>query len=115
MSPSNGGGSKRITSAPQSARVRTQDGPARASVRSITLKRDNGSADACADTAALADVSAGLCMAGGLMILLDRNNVRRVDLEPDFLADIEHMERRRGDAQLEAAGLGLERVVPGLA
>src|ERR1700760_3179115 len=104
-SPSSGGGSTRITSAPQSARVRTQDGPARASVRAMTLKRDNGSTDACARTVALADVSTGLCMAVVLMILLDRDDVRRVDLEPDLLADIEHIERRRGDAQLEAAGL----------
>jgi hypothetical protein len=42
-SPLSGGGSTRITSAPQSASVRTQDGPARARVRSITLKRDSGS------------------------------------------------------------------------
>ena len=40
-----GGGSTRIASAPQSASVRTRE-PARASVRSITLNRDNGDREA---------------------------------------------------------------------
>ena len=37
------GGSMRITFAPQSAKWRTQVGPARASVRSSTVMRDSGS------------------------------------------------------------------------
>src|SRR5580698_5888024 len=62
MSPSDGGGSTRITSAPQSAKVRTQDGPARASVRSITLKRDSGRVCVCAGQPAGPDLSTGLCI-----------------------------------------------------
>src|SRR5262249_7465507 len=58
---SSGGGSTRITSAPQSASVRTQEGPARAKVRSMTLKRDNGSEGALCGVSR-ADVSTGLCM-----------------------------------------------------
>src|SRR5476651_462794 len=88
-SPSPGGGSTRITSAPQSASVRTQDGPARARVRSITLNRDSGRRDACDDGVVLPVVSTGLCM----LIVLDRNDVRRVDFEPDFLADGKDVER----------------------
>src|SRR6201992_1881189 len=119
ISPSVGGGSTRITSAPQSASVRTQDGPARARVRSITLKRDSGSRGAWAGALALAGASTGLCMAVvlmvGLVVILDRNDVRGVDPEPDFLAEVEHVERGCADTQFQAAGLGLEPVVPGLA
>src|SRR6201994_5137665 len=118
-SPSSGGGSTRITSAPQSAKVRTQDGPARARVRSITLKRDSGSWGTWAGALALAGASTGLCMAVvlmvGLLVFLDRNDVRRIDPQPDFLAEVEHVERGCADTQFQAAGLGLEPVVPGLA
>src|SRR5476651_2457264 len=96
-SPALGGGSTRITSAPQSASVRTQDGPARASVRSITLKRDSGSRGVCVGDVALVEASTGLCMG----IVLDGNDVRRIDFEPDALADGKHVERRRQDAQPE--------------
>ena len=57
-----GGGSTRITSAPQSASVRTQDGPARARVRSRTLNRDSGSRGDWVCGAAWLEASTGLCM-----------------------------------------------------
>src|SRR5471032_2528952 len=110
-SPSPGGGSTRITSAPQSASVRTQEGPARASVRSITLNRDSGSRKACDCGVVLAVTSTDLSM----LIVLYRNDVRGIDFEPDFLADGKDVQRRRQDAQLEIAGLGLKHVIPGLA
>src|SRR4051812_45890344 len=81
-SASSGGGSTRITSAPQSASVRTQDGPARASVRSITLNRDSGSRGASVDAAAACEVSTGLCM----RLILDRNEGR---FEPAWLFALE--------------------------
>src|SRR5450432_4466022 len=110
-SPSPGGGSTRITSAPQSASVRTQDGPARAKVRSITLNRDSGSLEACDCGLAAGEASTDLSM----LVVLNRNDVRGINLEPDFLADGKDIQRRRQDAELETAGLGLERVVPSLA
>src|ERR1700733_6450617 len=61
-SPSSGGGSTRITSAPQSASVRTQEGPARAKVRSITLKRASGSGAGAVCGMAVPGVLTGLCM-----------------------------------------------------
>src|SRR5580704_1385950 len=81
ISPSPGGGSTRITSAPQSASVRTQDGPARAKVRSITLKRESGKRAACDDGVVLPVVSTGLCI-----LIVHIRIVRRLlaSLEPRF-------------------------------
>src|ERR1700680_5131033 len=61
-SPALGGGATRIASAPQSASVRTQDGPARASVRSITLNRDSGNREVLSCGAAVPGSLTGLCM-----------------------------------------------------
>src|SRR5258705_490325 len=110
-SPASGGGSTRITSAPQSASVRTQDGPARAKVKSSTLNRDSGRRGDWSCGVAWSALSTGLCM----LVVLDRDDVRRVDLQPDFLADVENADRRRHHAQLEIAGIGAEGVVPALA
>src|SRR3954451_3057430 len=110
-SPASGGGSMRITSAPQSASVRTQDGPARARVRSSTLNRDSGKRGDWSCGAAGSGLSTGLCM----LVVLDRDDVQRVDLQPDFLADVEHADGRRHHAQLEIAGFRTKRVVPALA
>src|SRR5258708_26015863 len=110
-SPASGGGSTRMTSAPQSASVRTQDGPARARVRSSTLKRDSGNRGDWSCGVLWPALSTGLCM----LIVLDRDDVRGVDFQPDFLADSEHADGRRHHAQLEIAGFGAECVVPAFA
>src|SRR3978361_463147 len=110
-SPASGGGSTRITSAPQSASVRTQDAPRGANGRSRTLKRGSGKRGDWSCGVAWPALSTGLCM----LIVLDRDDVRRVDLQPDLLADGEHTDGRRHHAQLEIGGFGAERVVPALA